>query len=258
MGFRAARQGFTLIELLASLTILIILGFIVTSAGWQLYASSSLAISANNIRQLAAGGMNYLADNNNLYWNYVKYAQENATTDKIWWFGFETAASQRRAEGKRDFDPTQGPLGNYVPKSFRPDPSFALGGNAFKPKYRNGYIGIGYNALLGGGMVCNTTPPETTNQLQVTNLANIVVFFTSAQVNTFNPPASSQRPMLEEFYGIDENEVTVHFRHNGKAMVSFASGNAGFISIDESTRDQRSPRSNVGRFAPVGNTLFLK
>lgn len=258
MSFKARNSGFTLIELLAAITIVIILGMIVCSAGWQLYASSSLAVSANNIRQLAAGGMSYLADNNNYYWNYVKYAEDNVPTDKIWWFGYETAASQRRAEGKRDFDPAKGSLGSYVPKSFRPDPSFALGGNAFKSKYRNGYIGIGYNSLLGGGLTCSNTPPETINQLQITNMAQIVVFFTSAQINTFTPPASPQNPMLEEFYGIDEKEVTVHFRHNGKAMVSYATGDAGFIPINESTRDQRSPRSNVGRFAPIGDTLFLK
>ena len=64
--------------------------------------------------------------------------------------------------------------------------------------------------------------------------------------------------MLEEFYGVDEKEVTVHFRHNGKAMVSFASGNAGFLDMDESTRDPRMPKANVGRFAPKGDTTYLK
>jgi len=47
-------------------------------------------------------------------------------------------------------------------------------------------------------------------------------------------------------------------RHNGKAMVSFASGNAGFLEMEESTRDKRMPKANVGRFAPAGSTLSLK
>ena len=64
--------------------------------------------------------------------------------------------------------------------------------------------------------------------------------------------------MLEEFYGVDAKEVTVHFRNNGKAMVSFASGNAGFLDMDESTRDPRMPKANVGRFAPVGSTTYLQ
>jgi prepilin-type processing-associated H-X9-DG protein len=64
--------------------------------------------------------------------------------------------------------------------------------------------------------------------------------------------------MLEEFYLLDDKEVTVHFRHNGLAMVAFADGSAGFLPMDESTRDPRAPKANVGRFAPVGSTQYLK
>lgn len=34
---------------------------------------------------------------------------------------------------------------------------------------------------------------------------------TSAQVNTFQEQASANNPMIEEFYGIDDRETTVHF-----------------------------------------------
>lgn len=85
-----------------------------------------------------------------------------------------------------------------------------------------------------------------------------VVFATSAQINTFQKPASAKNPMIEEFYGIDQNFVTVHFRHQGNAMVAFASGSAGFLPIDESTRDRRAPAANVGRFAPRGSDKHLR
>jgi prepilin-type N-terminal cleavage/methylation domain-containing protein len=244
-------KGFTLIELLATGAIVLVLGSIAVGAGWKVYESSSLAISANNIRQLASGAASYLADNNYVYWPY-KRTEPAGTT---WWFGFESTASQARPEGEREFDAERGPLGGYVPKGFRPDPSFALGGNAFKPKYRNGYIGTGYNAVLGGGFYGT---PTRQNFWQLSDAAKVVVFFTSAQVNTFQAPASAGNPMLEEFYGIDAREVTAHFRHNGKAMVAFASGNVGFLKMDESTRDTRMPKANVGRFAPVGDTTYLK
>ena len=172
-----------------------------------------------------------------------------------WWYGFETAASLNSPEGQRSFDPSLGPLGGFIPKGFKPDPSFALGGNAFKPKYRNGYIGTGYNVLLGGGW---TGIGQMMNHWKLSDPSKVVVFFTSAQVNTFQSPASAKNPMLEEFYGVDEKEVTVHFRNNGKAMVSFASGNAGFLDMDESTRDPRMPKANVGRLAPVGDTTYLQ
>lgn len=258
VAFSLARSGmnaFTLVELLIVIGIISILGVITATAARKVYATSSLAVSANNIRQLAAGGMAYLADNNNIYWPYLQNNNPANGLGPTWWFGYETLSSKNKPEGQRDFDAAKGPLGGYLNKSLRPDPSFGLGGKAFKPKYRNGYIGAGYNVLLGGGFV-GTAPRQ--HQLQLQEPSKVVVFFTSAQVNTFQSPASAKNPMLEEFYGIDEKEVTVHFRHNGKAMVSYASGNAGFLPMDESTRDNRSPTANVGRFAPSGSTLFLK
>lgn len=247
-------DGFTLVELLAVVVIVAVLGTVAVGAGWKVYETSSLAVSANNLRQLAAGGAGYLADNGYVFWPYRKNDPANGV-GVTWWFGFEPAASQLRPEGEREFSPELGPLGGYVPKGLRPDPSFALGAKAFKPKYRNGYIGTGYNVLLGGGFVGSGT---CQNFWKLSDPSRVIVFFTSGQVNTFQSPASAANPMLEEFYGIDAREVTAHFRHNGKAMVSFASGNAGFLPMDESTRDKRMPKANVGRFAPVGDATYLK
>jgi prepilin-type N-terminal cleavage/methylation domain-containing protein len=247
-------KGFTLVELLASMAIIFVLAGIIFLVGKQTYASSSLAVSANNIRQIAAGGIAYLGDNNYTFWPYRTNDAANGA-GATWWFGFESSTSMSSPEGQRNFDPTKGPLANYVPKGFRPDPSFALGGRAFKPKYRNGYIGVGYNTLLGGGFMGSGALKR---QTALADPSQVVVFFTAAQVNTFQRPASAQNPMLEEFYGIDEREVTAHFRQGGKAMVSFASGNAGFLPMDESTRDMRSPQANIGRFAPRGSRKFLE
>jgi len=254
VAFENDSHGFTLVELLACIAILAVLGAIGFISAKQAYASSSLAVSANNIRQLAAGGMAYLGDNNYTFWPYqTSNAADGAGT--TWWFGFETSTSIGSPEGQRNFDPTKGPLANYVPKGFRPDPSFALQARAFKPKYRNGYIGVGYNTLLGSGFTGNGTLKK---QTALADPSQVVVFFTAAQVNTFQRPASARNPMIEEFYGIDEREVTAHFRHRGMAMVSFASGNAGFLPMDESTRDRRSPEANIGRFAPRGSKKFLE
>ena len=249
-------KGFTLVELLAAIAIVMVLSVVSLGAGWKVYESSSLAVSANNIRQLAAGGANYLAEHNYVYWPWCEY--DFAAKETIWWWGRETDASKASPEGSRDFDPSSGPLGAYIPKGTRPDPSFSLGGSAFKPKFRNGYIGAGYNTLLGGGWYWSKDPAKLQNYWQLSDPSKVVVFFTSAQVNAFQSPASAKNPMIEEFYGIDAREVTIHFRNNGKAMVSFASGNAGFLDMDESTRDKRMPKANVGRFAPVGDTTYLK
>lgn len=252
------KRAFTIVELLAAIAIIMVLSVMAFGAGWKVYENSSLAVSASNIRQLAVGGMNYLAEHNYVYWPWCQEGVEEPS-DAVWWFGYEAAASRIRPEGSREFDPGKGPLGGYIPKGIRPDPSFSLNGNAFKPKYRNGYIGTGYNTLLAGGWrwVNDQTTPRQ-NYWQLSDPSKVVVFFTSAQV-AFQPPASPKHPMLEEFYGVDAwGQASVHFRHNGKAMVSFANGSAGFIEMDKSTLDSRMPKAKVGRFAPKGDTLYLK
>ena len=50
--------------------------------------------------------------------------------------------------------------------------------------------------------------------------ARIICFADTAQVNTFQPPASSSHPMIEEWYYVTyktTEPADVHFRHNGRA-----------------------------------------
>lgn len=248
------RKGFSLVELLSAVGILAILSALAVPAVGKYYESSSLVVSANNIRQLAAGSASYLADNRHTFWRYVDLAPA-AGSGSMWWFGFESADSQKMPEGERFLDVNQGPLAGYLPSGIRPDPSFAVRHHSFKPKFKNGYIGVGYNVLLGGGWL-GTGPLKT--YWQIEKPSEVVVFATAAQVNTFQRPASPSNPMLEEFYGLDKQYSTVHFRHHGQAMVAYASGAAALVPMDESTRVQTMPDANVGRFAPRGDGRYLQ
>jgi type II secretory pathway pseudopilin PulG len=243
-------------EMLVAVALVAIAAVLAIPAFQKIYAESSIAVSANNLRQLTVGGTAYLADHRQTFWKYLDMqSAEVSEPGDVWWFGFETPASKGRPEGQRQFDPNRGPLAGYVPAALRPDPSFSMGAKAFKPKYKSGYLGIGYNVLLGGSWL-GLGPLKTYWQLN--DPASVVVFATSAQVNTFQPPASAKNPMLEEFYGIDHRNTTVHFRIHGKAMVAFANGAAGFLPMDETTRDQKAPLADVGRFAPAGNKKYLE
>jgi prepilin-type N-terminal cleavage/methylation domain-containing protein len=250
------RNAFTLIELLVAIAVIIVLSALAAPAVWGAYKSSSLAVSANNIRQLAAGGAAYLGDNNYRFWPYLT---RSATGDDVYWFGLEPAGQKGKQEGERIIDMNAGPLGAYMPRNMVPDPSFGFTGKPFKPKYKFGYIGVGYNVHLAGeknGKASWLTVPQGPQPLRYWDLKDpgqTVVFATSAQVYPFQSDA-----VIEEFYGIDQKEVTVHFRHNGQAMVAFASGSAGFLPLDPSTRDGRAPGANVGRFAPKGSTKYLR
>lgn len=262
------KDAFTLLELLIAVAVIGVLASLLLLASRKAMTAASLASSANNIRQLAGGAAAYLGDHNYRYWKF----REGVFTDEQmaalgvgergvrWWFGFESLSSMRAAEGEREFDPAKGPLGDYIPAGMVPDPSFALAGNPMKPKYRFGYIGVGYNLHLASGegnvMAGWSGTGTPHSQLSVENPGETVVFATSAQINTFQAPASADNPMIEEFYGFDDgaggNQPSIHFRHHGKAMVAFANGSAGWLEMDESTRDERDPDADIGRFAPSG------
>jgi type II secretory pathway pseudopilin PulG len=249
-------HAFTLIELLVVIGVIIVLSAVAVPAVWGSYKSSSLAVSANNIRQLSAGGMAYLGDNNYRFWPFLTKTDEG----DAWWFGLEPAAHKGKPEGERVVDVSGGPLGAYMPRNMVPDPSFRFSGKPFKPKFAFGYIGVGYNVVLANGWQTSTKPGtrQPLRYWDLTNPAEVVVFATSAQVNTFQKPASGKNPMVEEFYGLDQKEVTVHFRHGTNAMVAFANGTAGFLPMHPASADKRAPDANVGRFAPKGSFKYLR
>ena len=120
-----------------------------------------------------------------------------------------------------------------------PDPQFLRMGAAFKPKFKDGYFPYGYNDLLAG-----------TSQLTIPTLTRRVVFATSAQVNTFEAPASPSHPMLEEFYMVDTFNVTASFRYHGQALCAFADGSSGFVSPQPGTADTRLPSGGVAQLPP--------
>ncbi len=236
-------RAFTLIEILTVIAIIGLLTGIIIPTARQAILSSSLATSASNLRQIAAGGAAYLVENNHTFWPYRKNIRESGRRGVEWWFGFETLESMQRREGERWFQPGTGPLGGFIPAGPQPDPSFDFAGNAFKPKFQMGYIGIGYNVHLGGGWMGTG---DLVRFSRIKEPARTVVFATSAQVNTFQKPASSDNPMIEEFYGIDEQFKTVHFRHRGEALVSYADSSIGFLPLEGNNRDDRDPDANVG------------
>jgi len=262
-GAGRGETAFTLPEMLACVFVMGLAIVFIAPGIWKAYEHSSLAIAAANIRQLSAGGAQYLAENNYRYWKFRENgatsidASGNPVVGTRYWFGYESNGSASSGEGKRSFDASQGPLAGYVPKGIHPDPSFATHASAFKPKFKCGYLGIGYNVVLGGGWSPGPKT-KTMSYWQLSDPGKVVVFTTCAQVNNFQSPASTSHPMLEEFYGIDQNEKTVHFRAGKVAMVGFADGSASFLPMDESTRDNRIKGVDIGRFAPVGSFKYLK
>ena len=207
------RAAFTLVESLVVVAIVGVLAAIAVPVYMAAQAASSKAIGAHSLHTLATAGRLYLNDHDGQFWKY-KQPSDGGT---LWWFGWESQTSASMPEGERTLDYSRGPLGPYVSASggVKTDPAFAAYRPQLKPKYKNGNYGYGYNKLL-----------ELQNAARFSRPGEIVMFATSAQVNTFQAPASASKPMVEEFYYVDDREVTVHFRAgSSRAMVVCVDGN---------------------------------
>jgi len=246
------RSAFTLTELIVVIAIIGILVGLILPVLSRIRSSMWRGVCAHSLQQLGAAGASYRAENDGHFWKF----REDRKDGVAWWFGFEPAASFGMKEGQRFLDLSRGPLGPYVIAGggVKTDPAFLQFQPRHKPKFKNGNFGYGYNALLGGG-VMGLKPAA--RQSQFTRPAEVVVFATCAQVNTFQPPATGKNPMIEEFYLIDQRERTVHFRFGGKALAAMMDGSVRELPMDPTTLDPRMPEAQIGRFAPAGSSLYL-
>jgi prepilin-type processing-associated H-X9-DG protein len=70
----------------------------------------------------------------------------------------------------------------------------------------------------------------------------------SAQVNTFEAPASVNHPMFEEWYYLnqDTSEPNGQFRHEQRANAAFCDGHIERENMVSGTLDQRLPGQIIG------------
>ena len=231
--------AFTLIELLVVITVVAVVAALALPAYQGVRINASQVIAAGSLRQLGMAGQMYLAEHANVYWKF----RADTAAGTTYWFGYETAQSAVLPEGQRTVDYANGALGPYSGglRDVHPDPQFTRMGATFKPKFKNGYFPYGYNYLL----------PDTSH-LAIPLLNKRVVFATSAQVNTFQAPASPGHPMLEEFYLVDNFNVTASFRYRGRALCTFADGSTGPLPPEPGSLDARLPDGGVGKL-PLEN-----
>jgi prepilin-type N-terminal cleavage/methylation domain-containing protein len=245
------KKAFTLLELLVVIAIIATLTGLSLAAYSKVKVASARAVSVHSLGQMIAGGQAYLTDNDNAFWPY----EQVVTGGAMWWFGFETTASLRMAEGTRTVDYSKGPLGPYASASggIKTDPAFLQYAPRLKPKYQNGNFGYGYNTVLAPDV---SGKPRLASQVSAPG--QIIVFATCAQVNTFQAPATAKNPMVEEFYQIDPTQTTAHFRHGHAALAAFLDGSVRSLSMATDmlpgSQDKRILSANIGRF----NTIYLK
>lgn len=234
----ACRKGFTLVELLVVIAIIAVLAALVLPTLGHAQATAARARCTANLRQLNLAAQMYWDDNEGRCFRWLGADVDNGRT---YWFGW----LENGVEGQRRFDATRGALFPYLQgRGVEICPSLNYSMPQFKLKATGAAYGYGYNLSLSAPL-----NRSTVRVADVGHPAEMLVFADAAQVNTFQPPASSSHPMLEEFYYISTNagEATVHFRHLHLANVGFCDGHVGTEPPLPGSMDLRLPDQWVGR-----------
>ena len=234
--------AFTLIELLVVIAILAMLAALLLPTLSRSKATAQRIKCVSNLHQLGLAAQMYWDDNAG---NCFRYTSGFTNGGQLFWFGWLGPG----AEGQRPFDATTGALFPYLQGrgvELCPSLNYALA--QFKLKANGAAYGYGYNLHLG------QSPVKISN---IARASDITLLADAAQVNTFQPPASPQNPMLEEFYYVstNHNEATAHFRHAREAGVDFCDGHVAMEKMESGSLDQNLPGQNVGRLRAATLTV---
>jgi len=205
------------------------------------------AACESNLRQLGLAAELYLGDNAN---NFFKLCAPPTNTGQQWWFGWLADG----AEGQRAFDLSTGSLFPYLHGlDVRLCPSPVWNSPKFKAKGTSVIFSYGGNSFLLAGQ--NHSPIGAGI---ITHPAGTALFADTAQVNIFQAPASPTNPMFEEWYYLNlatnyanaNNQPNGHFRHAGRAAVTFADGDGELERAVPGSYDRRLPDEFIGQLRP--------
>ena len=236
MSSEKQQYGFTLVELLVVITIVAILASLLLPVLSSARSKAQGTVCTSNLRQLGIVGQMYWSDNGN---RAFAYRGERVDSGDLFWFGW----LERGGEGQRRFELAKGVLHPYLGgRGVETCPGLVYVDSRFKLKATGAAFGYGYNLHLAGG---SARPGVQIDGLD--KPGGTVFLADAAQVNTFQSPATNERPMLEEFYYVNDRERTAHFRHDKKAIAAFCDGHVGQAGFETGSIDDRMPDQWAGR-----------
>ena len=238
---RRSRVAFTLVELLLVAAIIAILAALLLPALVRSKTSAQRLKCVSNLHQLGLAAHLYWDDNNG---NCFRYGGTATNGGQLYWFGWLGPGP----EGQRTFDASQSALFACLQgRGVELCPSFQYFSSQLKLKATGATYGYGYNLFLSA-----PAREPALNVSRIPRPAETTLFADAAQVNTWQPPASPDNPMLEEWYYVDDvtNQPNAHFRHNQRANVNFCDGHVALEQCLPGSIDARMPRQFVGTLRP--------
>lgn len=246
---QAARRtsAFTLVELLVVIALIAVLAAMLLPALAKSKLSAQRAACQSNLRELGLASELYLNDNAGLFFNLCA-APTGA--GQQWWFGWLAAG----AEGRRTFDLSTGALFPYLDGAdVRLCPSPVWSSPQFKRKGTDVIFSYGGNSFL---LAAPNRAPISASR--ISRPAATALYADTAQVNTFQAPASPANPMFEEWYYLTlatnyanvNNQPNGHFRHALRSGVTFADGHVDLERAVPGSYDQRLPNEFIGQLPP--------
>jgi prepilin-type N-terminal cleavage/methylation domain-containing protein/prepilin-type processing-associated H-X9-DG protein len=249
-----SQHGLTLVELLV---VIAIIGVLVAMTFPAMSAAVGVAhqtACASNLRQIGFATQMYLKDNNGWFFWLVT---DKPGVGRIWYFGMESLDSLGKPEGDRTLDRTRGKLYPYLhsAESVEMCPAVPFGG-AYKPKFEGGAWTYGVNRYMSSHQMpsakkTNGTGNGNLSWIRTREAGRTLLFADSAQVNTFQAPASPKNPMVEDWYYIEPKRAYVQFRHSGRANVLFADWHIELAGPAPGSFDRRMPSALIGYFDPA-------
>ncbi len=243
-------RGFTVVELLVVIAIIAVLAALLFPAIGRATGAAKSAVCRNNLRQMQTAYTLYLADHDGRFFGW--FEGDSRAAQVLYYYGL----SQGGAEGSRPIDKSKAKLAPYLGQTAGVEtcPAISYRSAYFKQKYDMASYGYGINAYL----LTNGPSSKYRSFSQITRPSETITWGDAMQVNTWQAPASPQRPMLEEFYWLDAaSPPKFHFRHNGQFNAVMADGSVRSFRADPRLLDPRCD-GLTGFLEPRGEDYYLR
>lgn len=248
---RGARAGFTLIELLVVVGIICILVMLTAPSIRTGLQAAKRARCSGNLHHLQIAYTMYLAEHDQRFFPY----RENTSEGVLWYWGLERGGGG--GEGERGLDKTRARLAPYFTHAGGVEVCPALPYRApyFKQKFEIPSYGYGLNEyMLEGLPAC--TRSGIGSFAEVAHPAATITWADTIQINTWQAPASTSNPMLEEWYYLDTMPPAhAHFRHGRLCNAAFGDGSVRALPPN---RLDRRCDGLAGYLEPAGSDDLLR